>query len=149
MPKLLKYHMKGGGRSLGTPKSDYLICARPLSVIGLRHPECHIYGKGWQKRLFRKPSPKAMEWHIFVRKAPLTMFRFQIITYHCYHLQHYLLSAIYYLLSTICSGSSSSSWSRWWECRCTVYQVPMSPLVLPPGGKNHLNHPPPPHLTSP
>ena len=102
MPKLLKYYMKGGGgRSLGTPKSDYLICARPLSVIGLRHPECHIYGKGWQKRLFRKPSPKAMEWHIFVRKAPLTMFRFQIITYHCYHLQHYLLSAIYYLLGLL------------------------------------------------
>ena len=42
-----------------------------------------------------------MEWHIFVRKASLTMSRFQIITYHCDHIQHYLLYAIYYLLGLL------------------------------------------------
>ena len=37
MPKWLQYYIGGG--SLGTPKSDYVICARPLMTIN----KCAMY----------------------------------------------------------------------------------------------------------
>ena len=89
-----------------------------------------------------------MEWHIFVRKASLTMSRFQIITYHCDHIQHYLLYAIYYLLGLLLiilvsmvgvslhrlSGADVPACPPpWWQ----EPPEPPHPTSPPPGGKNH------------
>ena len=94
-----------------------------------------------------------MEWHIFVRKASLTMSRFQIITYHCDHIQHYLLYAIYYLLGLLLiilvsmvgvslhrlSGADVPACPPpWWqEPPEPPHPTPPHPTSPPPGGKNH------------
>ena len=51
MPKWLQYYIGGGG-SLGTPKKDYVICARPLI---------------WFLRTW-SPSPRALRLQKFVRR---------------------------------------------------------------------------------